>query len=402
MSKLGSWIEKRLPIASFLSKNLKEYYVHHSLNFWYAMGAIALVMLAVQVLSGIFLLMYYVPTTEKAFSSIQYMMREIPYGWLIRYLHVVGASFFFIAIYLHMFRAFLYGSYKNPREFLWMTGVIIYIIMIAIAYTGYVLPWGQMSYWATRVIISFLTVIPYVGESLAQWLQGDFMVSSVTLSRFYAFHIVAFPLVVFLFIGIHIVALHVVGSNNPEGIDINAHKKPPKHLRKKVIPFHPYIVVKDLFVVFVAIAIFLWIIFYAPTFYGFFLEHINQVPANPLVTPSHIHPVWYLSPFYAILRAIPDKLLGVIFMFLSLIILFFMPWLDRSPVKSMRYKGIYSRASLCIFILSIIMLGYYGMVPATDSRLLWTRIFTVLYFGHFILMPIYTRIETCKKPPELN
>ena len=402
MAKFGSWLEARLPIASFLRKNLQEYYVHVSVNFWYAMGAIALVMLLIQVVSGIFLLMYYIPTTEQAFSSIQYMMREIPYGWLIRYLHVVGASFIFIAIYLHMFRALLYGSYKEPREFLWMTGVVIYLIMIAIAYSGYVLPWGQMSYWATRVIISFLTGIPYFGESLAQWLQGDFVVSTVTLSRFFAFHIVAFPLVIFLFIGIHIVALHVVGSNNPEGITVNAHKKPKKALKKKIISFYPYVVFKDIFVIFIALVIFSWIVFYAPTFYGFFLEHINQVPANPLVTPSHIHPVWYLSPFYAILRAVPDKLLGVIAMFLSLLILFFLPWLDRSPVKSMRYKGWLSKIWLVLFIISVIMLGYYGMVPATDDRLFWTRLYTIIYFGYFILMPLYTWIERCQEPPSLD
>lgn len=401
MHRLGQWLDTRFPIASFLRKNIKGYYVHCSLNFWYAMGAIGLFMLAVQVFTGIFLLMYYVPTADQAFSSIQYMMREIPYGWLIRYLHVVGASFFFIAIYLHIFKSLLYGSYKNPREFLWMTGVVIYIMMIAIAYTGYVLPWGQMSYWATRVIVSFLTVIPYVGESLTQWLQGDYMVSSVTLSRFFAFHIVAFPLVIFLFIGIHLVALHVVGSNNPKGIAVNPHKKPEKRLRKKIIPFYPYVVVKDCFMLLVVLFFFLGILFYAPSFYGFFLEHINQVPANPLITPPHIHPVWYLSPFYAMLRAVPDKLWGVIVMFLSMAILFVLPWLDRSPVKPMRYKGIYSKLFFWLFILSIFMLGYYGMVPATESRLLGARIFTAIYFGYFLLMPIYTRIETCKEPPTL-
>lgn len=401
MPKFFQWLEKRLPIGAFLHKHLAHYYVHRSLNFWYAMGAVAISILFMQIVSGIFLLMYYVPTAEEAFSSLQFMMRDISYGWLIRYIHVVGASCFFIAIYLHMFKALLYGSYRSPRDFLWMSGVIVYLLMIAIAYTGYVLPWGQMSYWATRVIVSFLTVIPFIGEQLAQWLQGDYIVSSVTLTRFFAFHIVAFPLVFIFMLVIHIVALHVAGSNNPEGVDVDAHREPPKRLKKTIIPFFPYIVVKDVVAIIVAWLGILAIIFYAPTFGGFFLEHINQEPANPMITPTHIHPVWYLSPFYAMLRAVPDKLYGVLVMLASLFILFLMPVLDRSPVRSMRYKGIWSKVFLGIFVVSVIMLGYYGMVPMTETRLFWTRFFSITYFLYFLLMPFYTRIERCKESPSL-
>ncbi len=399
MGRLSAWINKRLPINHFFSEHIKKYYVHISLNFWYTLGAIALFIFMLQIVTGIFLIMYYVPTAEEAFSSIQFLMRDVPYGWLIRYMHVAGASFFFIIIYGHMLRALMYGSYKEPRELLWLTGVITYIVLMAVAYTGYVLPWGQMSYWATKVFISFLTVIPYVGDNLAVWLQGDFVVSGVVLGRFFAFHVVAFPLVLLFLVLMHIICLHSVGSNNPEGIKVNAHQKPKPTQKKSIKAFYPYYVLKDVYAVGVFLLAYFAVVFYMPTLKGLFLEHINQVPADPLVTPPHIHPVWYLSPYYAILRAIPDKLIGVILMFAAILIFFLLPWLDRSPVKSIRYKGGLSKFFLVLFIISVLALGYLGLIPASPTAVVMARVFTIAYFAYFILMPIYTQIEKCATPP---
>ncbi len=373
--------------------------MHRSLNLLYAMGALAFLVLFIQILTGIFLMMYYIPTAEQAFSSVEAIMRDVNYGWLIRYMHVVGASSFFIIIYFHVFKSLLYGSYQKPRELLWMTGVVILILLMAIAYTGYVLPWGQMSFWATKVIISFVTVIPFIGDSLAVWIQGDYAVSGVVLSRFYAFHVVLLPLIIIALIGIHIICLHVVGSNNPEGIDVNPHKKPSKKKQKSIKPFYPFYVIKDLHAAVVFLLIYFTVIFYFPTLNGIFLEHINQEPANALVTPAQIHPVWYLSPYYAILRAVPDKLFGVVAMVAAIFILFFLPWLDKSPVKSMKYKGRWSKVFFVLLIVSIIGLGYLGLVKTSVAGVIAARVFTVLYFSYFLFMPLYTKFEKCTYPP---
>ncbi|MAH61625.1 MAG: cytochrome b [Legionellales bacterium] len=399
MRKLSLWVNQRLPISAFYKQHFKRFYVHTSLNFWYATGAIAFLVFAIQIFTGIFLMMYYIPTEDQAFSSVEMIMRDVNYGWLIRYMHVVGASSFFIIIYLHVWKALMYGSYKEPRELLWFSGVLVLILLMAVAFTGYVLPWGQMSYWASKVIISFVTVIPYVGESLAIWLQGDFTFSGVVIPRFYAYHVVALPLIIIFLIGIHIIALHVVGSNNPEGILINPHQQPKKHERSAIRPFSPYYIVKDYFAATVFLLIYFLIIFYFPTLNGFFLEHINQEPANMFVTPAQIHPVWYLAPYSSILRAVPSKGLGVFVMFAAILIFFFLPWLDRSPVRSIRYKGILSKLFLSLFLISVIGLGVLGLLKVTDDGLILTRIFTCGYFSYFLFMPFYTKLEKCTSPP---
>jgi ubiquinol-cytochrome c reductase cytochrome b subunit len=345
------------------------------------------VLLGAQLLTGIVLAMFYKPGEATAFDSVEFIMREVEYGWLIRYLHSTGASFFFVVIYLHMFRALLYGSYKYPRELLWVFGMLVYLALMAEAFLGYVLPWGNMSFWGAQVIVNLFGIIPGIGPALVEWIRGDYGIGDATLSRFFALHVVAIPLALLLLVVLHIVALHHTGSNNPDGTE-----KPPRD----TIPFHPYYTVKDLFSVGVFLVVFAIVVFFVPTLGGLFIETPNFEPANPMSTPEHIAPTWYFTPYYAILRAVPDQGLGALLMALSILVFFFLPWLDRSPVRSMRYKGWMSRAALAVFAVSFLALMYLGLKPAEGVNVVLTQVFTVLYFSHFLLMPWYTRTETVR------
>ncbi|KPK58305.1 MAG: cytochrome B [Gammaproteobacteria bacterium SG8_31] len=393
------WFNKRFPMDKMLREHITEYYASKNLNWWFVFGSLALVVLIIQIVSGIFLTMSYKPAADEAFASVEYIMRDVNWGWLIRYMHSTGASMFFIVVYVHMFRGLMYGSYKSPRELIWIFGMFIYLALAAEAFFGYLLPWGQMSYWGAQVIVSLFGAIPVVGESLVEWIRGDFFISDITLNRFFALHVIALPLVLVGLVAVHIIALHEVGSNNPDGIEIKE-KKGPDGIPLDGIPFHPYHTAKDL-VAFVAFAIvFAAILFFAPEMGGYFLEHANFEAADPLKTPEHIAPVWYFTPFYAILRAVPDKLGGVILMGSAMILLFFLPWLDRSPVKSVRYRGWMFKLALGVFVISFIVLGFLGTQPATGVYTLLARIFTVLYFAFFLLMPIYTKLDKTKPVPE--
>jgi len=393
------WFNKRFPMDKMLREHITEYYASKNLNWWFVFGSLALVVLIIQIVSGIFLTMSYKPAAQDAFASVEYIMRDVDWGWLIRYMHSTGASMFFIVVYVHMFRGMMYGSYKNPRELIWIFGMFIYLALAAEAFFGYLLPWGQMSYWGAQVIVSLFGAIPVVGESLVEWIRGDYFISDITLNRFFALHVIAIPLVLIGLVAVHIIALHEVGSNNPDGIEIKE-KKGPDGVPLDGIPFHPYHTAKDL-VAFVAFAIvFAAIIFYAPEMGGYFLEHANFEAADPLKTPEHIAPVWYFTPFYAILRAVPDKLGGVILMGSAMILLFFLPWLDRSPVKSIRYRGWMFKLALTVFVVSFFVLGFLGTRPATGVYTYLARVFTVLYFGFFLLMPIYTKLDKTKPVPE--
>jgi ubiquinol-cytochrome c reductase cytochrome b subunit len=399
MSKLMEWINARLPVTSLWEGHLSQYYVPRNLNFFYIFGSLALVVLINQILTGIWLTMNYTPTAEGAFASIEYIMRDVGYGSILRLLHSTGASAFFIVIYLHMFRGLLYGSYQKPRELVWVFGMLIYLALMAEAFTGYLLPWGQMSYWGAQVIISLFGAIPVIGNDLAQWIRGDYLVSGITLNRFFALHVVALPIMILGLVVLHIMALHEVGSNNPDGIDINL-RKDENGRPLDGIPFHPYYTVKDIFGVVVFLVIFCSVVFFYPQMGGYFLERPNFEQANALKTPEHIAPVWYFTPFYAILRAVPDKLLGVMVMGAAIAMLFVLPWLDRSPVKSMRYKGWMSRVALLVFCLSFLTLGVLGIVPPTPARTVLAQLCTALYFACLILMPFYTRIERTKPVPD--
>jgi ubiquinol-cytochrome c reductase cytochrome b subunit len=399
MSKLMDWIDARLPVTSLWEEHLSKYYVPRNLNFFYIFGVLALVVLVNQILTGIWLTMNYTPTAEGAFASVEYIMRDVGYGSILRLLHSTGASAFFIVIYLHMFRGLLYGSYQKPRELVWVFGMLIYLALMAEAFTGYLLPWGQMSYWGAQVIISLFGAIPVIGDNLAQWIRGDYLVSGITLNRFFALHVVALPVMILGLVVLHILALHEVGSNNPDGIDINLHKD-ENGRPLDGIPFHPYYTVKDIFGVVVFLVIFCSVVFFYPQMGGYFLERPNFEQANALKTPEHIAPVWYFTPFYAILRAIPSKLFGVMAMGAAIAMLFVLPWLDRSPVKSMRYKGWMSRVGLLVFCLSFLALGVLGLVSPTPVRTLLAQLCTALYFAGFILMPFYTRIEQTKPVPD--
>jgi ubiquinol-cytochrome c reductase cytochrome b subunit len=397
--RLAQWINARFPLQSIWRRHFTGYYAPKNLNFWYYFGAFSLLVLVNQLLTGVWMTMYYTPTDKEAFSSVQHIMRYVNYGWLLRYMHTTGASAFFIVVYLHIYRCILYGSYRTPRELLWLIGVTLYLLLMAEAYTGYVLPWGQMSFWASRVISNIFFAIPYIGEPLAIWFIGDYSVSGVTLHRFFSYHVAAIPMVIVIFVLFHIMALRKAGSNNPDGIEIKE-KLDDTGTPVDGIPFHPYYTIKDLTGAMVFIFIFALVVFYFPTVGGHFLEPENYVPANPLKTPLHIAPAWYLAPYYAILRGIPNKLLGITAMGSAVAILFVMPWLDRSRVKSVRYKGFYSKLALTIFTISFIGLGYLGTQPIGSITIWLARLFTVCYFLFFILMPIYTRMEQTKKVPE--
>ncbi|MCZ6664481.1 MAG: cytochrome bc complex cytochrome b subunit, partial [Gammaproteobacteria bacterium] len=336
--ELRDWVDDRFPLMQLWNDHMGRYYAPKNFNFWYYFGVFSMVVLAIQIVTGIWLVMNYKPDAATAFASVEYIMRDVDWGWLIRYMHSTGSSFFFIVIYLHMFRALLYGSYKKPRELVWILGMFLYLTLMAEAFCGYLLPWGQMSYWGAQVIISLFGAIPFVGETLSLWIRGDYVVSDITLNRFFSFHVIALPFAIAGLVVLHIIALHEVGSNNPDGIEIKDNKdadgKPVDG-----IPFHPYYTVKDSVGVVVFLIVFSAVVFFAPEFGGWFLEHNNFVPANPLKTPDHIVPVWYFTPFYAILRAVPDKLFGVMAMGGATMVFFLLPWLDRSPVKSIRYRG---------------------------------------------------------------
>lgn len=396
---LRNWLDDRIPLTKVWQEHLSKYYAPKNFNFWYAFGVLSMVVLANQLITGIWLAMFYTPTAEHAFASIEYIMREVPYGWLLRYLHSTGASAFFIVVYLHMFRGLLYGSFKKPRELVWLLGMGLYFLLMAEAFFGYLLPWGQMSFWGAQVITSLFGAIPFVGDHLVTWIRGDYNVSGVTLNRFYAMHIVLVPLLMLFLVFLHIVALHKVGSNNPQGVNIKAYKD-VRGVPLDGIPFHPYYTVKDLVVVVIFLILFAATVFFAPEMGGYFLEHANFSQANALQTPSHIAPVWYMTPYYAMLRAVPDKLFGVIVMGAAVVILFFLPWLDRCAVNSIRYRGWMCKLALTIFTISFIELGYLGTLSVTSGRLLAARVFTVLYFLFFFLMPIYTRFDKTKPVPE--
>ena len=403
MKNKQSWIDQRFPLTKVWNEHLAEYYTPRNFNFWYFFGSLAILMLVMQLATGIFLTMHFKPDSANAFASVEYIMRDVEWGWLVRYLHSVGASAFFVVIYLHMYRGLLYGSYKGPRELIWVLGMLLYIVLMAEAFMGYVLPWGQMSYWGAQVIISLFGSVPVIGPDLLVWILGDYAVGDAALNRFFSLHVIALPLILVVLVFLHIVALHTVGSNNPDGIEIKKNKD-KDGIPKDGIPFHPYFTVKDTMGAVAFLWIFCAVVFYAPALNGYFLEHANFIEANPLQTPEHIAPLWYLTPFYSVLRAVPpmfgSQFPGVLAMGASLLILFFLPWLDRSPVKSIRYRSPIYKWVLGIFVISFIMLGWLGMQSVTPLNVFLARVFTVLYFAFFILMPWYTSIGKTKKIPE--
>ncbi len=385
MTGLLEWVDARFPLTKLWREHLSEYYAPKNFNFWYFFGSLALLVLVIQIVTGIFLTMHYKPDAEKAFASVEYIMRDVDWGWLIRYMHSTGASSFFIVVYLHMFRGLIYGSFKTPRELIWLFGMVIYVALMAEAFMGYLLPWGQMSYWGAQVIVNLFGAIPGFGQDLAIWIRGDYVVSDATLNRFFALHVIAVPLVlVFLVIG-HIMALHEVGSNNPDGVEIKK-KKDAKGIPLDGIPFHPYYTVKDIVGVVVFLFIFSLVVFYAPEMGGYFLEHANFEPANPLKTPEHIAPVWYFTPFYTVLRAVPNPFGGVIAMGLAIVALFLLPWIDRHPIKSWRYRSALHRANLLIFAAVFVVLGYLGTKPATPVLGEMALRFSEMYFTFFFVL----------------
>ena len=453
MQKLINWIDERFPLIETFEYHMSKYYAPKNFNFWYYFGVLSIVVLVIQIVTGIFLTMHYKPDTTLAFASVEYIMRDVEWGWLIRYMHSTGASAFFVVVYLHMYRGLMYGSYRQPRELLWIIGVIIFIALMAEAFMGYLLPWGNMSYWGAQVIISLFDAIPGVGPVLSEWIRGDFVVADATLNRFFAFHVIALPLVLIVLVFLHLVALHAVGSNNPDGIEIKKNKD-ENGIPKDGIAFHPYYTVKDIVGVIVFLALFSAVVFFAPTMGGLFLEPDNFVPANILQTPPHIVPLWYFTPFYSVLRAVTSdflpyvaglvavvtvlayldtkdtfrrmvyvaiavvlafgllsglleaKVWGVILMGASLVVMFFLSWLDRSPVKSIRYRGWIYKLALAIFVVSFIVLGYLGMKSPSDidlilfKNVIWAQVFTLLYFAFFFLMPFYTKWDKTKPVPE--
>jgi ubiquinol-cytochrome c reductase cytochrome b subunit len=406
MEKLLAWIDERYPLTKVWKEQLAEYYAPKNMNFWYFFGSLAMLVMVIQILTGLFLAMHYKPDTALAFASVEYIMRDVPWGWLMRYLHAIGASAFFVVIYLHMFRGLLYGSYREPRELIWLIGMVIYVVLMATAFMGYLLPWGNMSYWGAQVIISLFDAIPLVGPPLAEWVRGDFVIADATLNRFFALHFFIPVLILPVLVFVHMVALHKVGSNNPDGVEIKK-KKDSAGKPLDGIPFHPYYTVKDIVGVVVFLLVYCAVVFFAPELGGLFLEHDNFVPANILQTPPEIVPLWYFTPYYSILRAnvynflwIDAKIWGVVFMGLAIVAFFFLPWLDRSPVKSIRYRGWIYKTALTLFVIAFVVLGYLGMKPASGINLILAQVFSVIYFAFFILMPWYTKIDKTKPVPE--
>ena len=402
-ASLGDWLDRRIPWRAAVRKHLTEYYAPKNFNFWYSFGALAILVFVIQVVSGIFLTMSYNPSAEGAFASVEYIMRDVHYGWLVRYVHSTGASFFFIVVYLHMFRALLYGSYRAPRELIWILGMLIFVCLMAEAFFGYLLPWGQTSYWGAQVIVNLFNEVPFVGEWLSETVRGDYAISGATLNRFFALHVAALPLVILVLIFLHIVALHEVGSNNPDGIEIKETKNPQTGKPEDGIPFHPYYTVKDIFYAVGFLIVFAAVVFFAPEMGGYFLEYPNYEPANPLKTPEHIAPVWYFTPFYAILRAVPpmfnSALPGVLAMGLAIALFFVLPWLDRGLVKSIRYRGNWYKLALALFVVSFFALGVLGALAPNDARTFLARLFSVIYFSFLLFMPLYTKYEKTLPPP---
>jgi ubiquinol-cytochrome c reductase cytochrome b subunit len=395
------WVNERAPaLMPVYRKHMSEYYAPKNFNLWYYFGVLSMLVLINQIVTGIYLTMFYKPSAMEAFASVEYIMRDVSGGWLIRYMHSTGASLFFIVIYLHMFRALIYGSHQKPRELVWILGMLIFLCLMAEAFMGYVLPWGQMSYWGAQVIINLFGAIPVIGGDLTEWIRGDYLVSDATLNRFFALHVVALPLVILLLVVLHLGALHEVGSNNPDGVDIKKLKDKTTGIPLDGIAFHPYYTVKDTFGAAFFLTIAAFILFFIPTLGGLFLEHDNFVQANPMVTPLHIKPVWYFTPYYAMLRAVPDKLLGVVTMGGAVMILFLLPWLDRSPVKSIRYRPSWNKILYGIFVVNFLVLGYLGMKPPFDIGTLISQVGTLFYFGFFLLMPWWSRIGEFKAVPD--
>lgn len=407
LTDLWGWIDERLPVQRAWDTHMGKYYAPKNFNFWYVFGVLSLLVLVNQLLTGIWLTMNYVPTAEGAFASVEYIMRDVPYGDILRYMHSTGASAFFIVVYLHMFRGLMYGSYRAPRELLWIFGMMIYVALMAEAFLGYILPWGNMSYWGAQVIVSLFGAIPGIGEGLVQWIRGDYLISGITLNRFFALHVVALPIVLIVLVFLHILALHEVGSNNPDGVEIKKHKD-ENGVPLDGVPFFPYYLpVRDLVGVVVFLFAFCFVIFFMPEMGGYFIEHANFEPANNLKTPENIAPVWYFTPYYSILRAITfdigplnSKFLGFVVMAAAIAILFVLPWLDRSKVKSIRYKGWFSRIALMVFAAAFIILGVLGVKPPTPARAALAQICTFLYFAYFIGMPFWTAREKTFTEPE--
>jgi ubiquinol-cytochrome c reductase cytochrome b subunit len=416
VANVVGWVDRRFPLTSTVKAHLTEYYAPKNFNFWYFFGALALLVLVMQILTGLFLTMHYKPSAAEAFASVEYIMRDVFGGNIIRYMHSTGASMFFVVVYLHMFRGIIYGSYRTPRELIWLFGVGIFLTLMGEAFFGYLLPWGQMSYWGAQVITSLFGTVPFIGPDLMEWLRGDFLTSDATLNRFFAFHVIALPLVLLGLVMVHLIALHEVGSNNPDGIDIKDNKDKKTGIPLDGIPFHPYYTVKDLVGVVVFLMVFAAIVFFAPEMGGYFLEHNNFIPADPLKTPEHIAPVWYFTPYYSILRAVPpilnSQFPGVAAMGLSVVVFAFLPWLDKSPVRSIRYRGLLYKRWLAAFVVSFIVLGYLGTEPSNvwgqfgawaggaDRATVVARIFTAIYFLFFLLMPWYTARDKTKPVPE--
>jgi len=449
ISGVLTWVDQRFPLMSLWRDHLSQYYAPKNFNFWYFFGSLAMLVLVIQIATGIFLVMHYKPSAAEAFASVEYIMRDVPGGWFIRYMHSTGASAFFIVVYLHMFRGLMYGSYRQPRELIWIFGMLIYLCLMAEAFFGYLLPWGQMSFWGAQVIVNLFDALPVIGPDLSTWIRGDFVVSDATLNRFFAFHVIALPLVLLGLVAAHIMALHEVGSNNPDGVEIKKHKD-AQGRPLDGIPFHPYYTVKDIVGVVVFLFLFFTVVFFMPEMGGYFLEFNNFIPADPLKTPPHIAPVWYFTPYYSILRAITEefmlvlaigvaayvvliwltardtrvklaaaaiglvvivlmkggplaidaKVWGVVMMGVSTLIFFLLPWLDRSPVKSIRYKGTLFRAALTIFVITFIVLGYYGVQTVTPAGTVISQIGTLLYFAFFLLMPWYSVMDKTKPEPD--
>ncbi|GAA6172393.1 cytochrome bc complex cytochrome b subunit [Colwellia sp. KU-HH00111] len=416
LTNFMAWMDKRLPLTDAWNKHLAQYPAPKNFNFWYFFGSLAMLVLVNQILTGVWLTMSYEPSGDGAFASVEYIMRDVDYGWLLRYMHSTGASAFFIVVYLHMMRGLMYGSYQKPRELLWIFGMLIFLVLMAEAFMGYLLPWGNMSYWGAQVIISLFGAIPIVGDDLTQWIRGDYVISGATLNRFFALHVVAMPLVLVILVFLHILALHEVGSNNPEGVEVKKKKgsiKPEEQSKFKfhkqytdkydivdAIPFHPYYSVKDIMGVAGFLIVFCWVMFFAPEGGGYFIEAPNFEPANGLKTPEHIVPVWYFGPFYTILRVVPDKLLGAVAMFGAIIMLFALPWFDRGTVKSMKYRCTLHTVNLIQFAISFLVLGYLGTKAATPLNNMIGTVASFGYFGFFIALWFYSKNEKTKPVPE--
>ena len=406
--KILNWVDDRFPLSSMMKEHVTEYYAPKNFNFWYFFGSLALLVLVIQIVTGIFLTMNYKPDATLngagipvAFASVEYIMRDVAGGWIIRYMHSTGASMFFVVVYLHMFRGLIYGSYKQPRELVWIFGTLIFLLLMAEAFMGYLLPWGQMSFWGAQVIVNLFASIPVIGPDLSVFIRGDFVVGDATLNRFFALHVIAIPLILLALVVAHLIALHEVGSNNPDGVEIKKLKgEDGKPLDG--IPFHPYYTVKDVLGVAVFLIVFSGIVFFAPEMGGYFLEHPNFDQADPLKTPPHIAPVWYFTPFYAILRAVPSfagtQVWGVLAMGAAVVLIAFLPWLDKSPVKSIRYRGPKFKFMLVLFIIAFIGLGILGALPSTNLRTLVAQLFSIIYFAFFLGMPFYTKNDIGSTP----